>query len=301
MDAALVLRTRFDRNEVIQDQEIHSLLAQSRIVQKLTSDYEENAFFNIFRLMCLSEIPYAGRLDYTRKVLAFVSSHLSLPEGFSYTGHVDGIVPCYNAMLLEAYTRLGMAASREAQNALNWVKQYQVFERNQVTTWKHGGICRHGGCMRAVPCYIGIGKTVRALITYAEFTKHADREVEDLIEKGTGYMLRHNMYQRLSNRAPISAHITDIMFPQAYMLTAADLVYIAGKQRLWEDARTIGLKELLDSKACAKDSWKIDYIYGHKGYKAFDSKRKASEWVDYMFHLSLYGPAIQLQENNYGS
>ena len=62
--------------------------------------------------------------------------------------------------------------------------------------------------MRAVPCYIGIGKTVRALITYWEFTKGRDREVAWLIDKGTDYMLKHNMYQRLSNGKPISAHIT---------------------------------------------------------------------------------------------
>lgn len=238
MDTALELRIKYDRNEEMEDQEISRMLAQSRVVQKLTRDYEETAFFNIFRLICLSEIPYGERLPYTQKVLSFVSDHLSLPEGFSYTGDVSYIVPCYNAMLLEAYTRLGMASSREVGNALDWIKQFQVFGRNQVTSWKHEGICRHGGCLGAVPCYIGIGKTVRALITYAEFTKHGDREVRHLIEKGIGYMLKHNMYQRLSDHAPISAHITDIMFPQAYMLSVTDLVYIAGKQRLWNDPRT---------------------------------------------------------------
>lgn len=67
--------------------------------------------------------------------------------------------------------------------------------------------------MNATPCYIGIGKAVRALITYAEFVEHSDEKVESLIKDGTHYMLRHNMYQRLRNQAPISTHITDIMFP----------------------------------------------------------------------------------------
>lgn len=284
MDTALSLRMLFDKGEYISNSEIDTLLIQSRIVQKLTKDYEENAFFHIFRAMCLSEIPYAERLPYTQKLMAFISEYLSLPEGFTYTGNVNYIVPCYNAMLLEAYTRLGKKDSEEVQNALNWIKQYQVFDRNQTTTWKYDGICKHGGCMNATPCFIGIGKTVRALITYAEFTDYSDKEVETLIEKGTSYMLRHNMYQRLSNHAPISAHITDIMFPQAYMLSITDLVYIVGKANLWTDTGTLALKELIDRKAYDKNSWKIDYIYSHKGYKAFDTKRKSSEWVDYIFH-----------------
>lgn len=287
MDTALLLRMKFDNRELIPNREVDTLLEQSNIVQKLTKDYEDNNFFNLFCIMCLSEIPYAERLPYTQKVIAYVSEHLSLSDGFSYTGSVSYIVPCYNAMLLEAYTRLGKSASMEAQNALNWIKQYQVFDRNQSTTWKHDGICKHGGCMHATPCYIGIGKTVRALITYAEFTNHIDKEVETLIEKGTCYMLRHNMYQRLSNHAPISAHITDIMFPQAYMLTVTDLVYIVGKRCLWESKGTHSLKELLIEKSCSENSWKIDYIYSHKGYKNFDGKRKQSEWVNYLFRTSI--------------
>lgn len=289
IDTALVLRMKLDSGETIEEEEIATLLEKSKVVQKLTSDYEENAFFLLFRLLCLSEIPYAQRLPYTQKVLSFISERLSLPEGFSYNGDVNYIVPCYNAMLLEAYARLGMSDSQEAQNALSWIKQYQVFERNQSTTWKRDGVCKHGGCMGQVPCYIGIGKTVRALIAYAECSKHTDKEVADFIDRGVCYMLRHNMYQRLSNNEPISQHITDIMFPQAYMLTLTDLVYIAGRRNLWSDSRTRALKELLENKACGENCWKIDYIYNHKGYKAFDGKRKASDWVGYTFRSGLYG------------
>ena len=286
-DTSLLLRMQFDRNEIPSDKEIDALLEQSKLIHRLTKDYNTDALFHIFRLLCLSEIPYAQRLPYTQKLLSFISSRLSLSEGFSYTGDLDGIVPCYNAMLLEAYTRLGRADSKEAKNALRWIKQYQVFDRNQTTAWKHDGICKHGGCMKATPCYIGIGKTVRALITYAEFTNHRDKEVETLIGKGTSYMLRHNLYQRLSNRAPISAHITDIMFPQAYMLSVTDLVYIAGVCSLWADPGTQALKELLDSKACGKWEWKIDYSYSHKGYRSFGTKQRASDWIGYLYRTSL--------------
>lgn len=285
MDTALLLRKYFDEKREMSDKKIYNLLEESQIIKKLIKDYEENEFFNIFRIICLSEIPYINRLTYTQKVISFISQRISTPQGFSYTGGLDYIVPCYNAMLLEAYTRLGLEESQEVRNALNWIKKYQVFERNQKTEWKYDGICKHGGCMYATPCYIGIGKTVRALITYSEYIGHRDKEVNKLINEGISYMLKHNMYQRLSNQKPISTHITDIMFPQAYMLSLYDLVYIANKMNLWKDSRTNQLKQLIEQKAVKPNQWKIEYIYSHKGYKAFETKRKPSEWIEYIFQM----------------
>lgn len=284
MDTALELRKHFDNWKKLSDLEIDSLLEQSKLVKKLTTDYEDNRLFNVFRIMGLSEIPYIERLEYTQNIISYIQKNIATPEGFSYTGNDEYIVPCYNATLLEAFTRLGLANSEEVQNSLNWIKKYQVFSRNEETSWQGIGILKHGGCMNATPCYIGIGKTVRALITYAKYTNHTDKEVEMLIDKGTSYMLEHNMFQRLSNGKPISAHIKDIMLPQAYMLSLSDLVYIANEKELCSDEATRSLKELLSEKSVSDGTWKIDYIYSHKGYKAFDSKRKPSDWINYLFN-----------------
>ena len=282
-DTAILLRKRFDLKEEISECEIDQLLSQSQIVKKLTKDYEENNFFQIFRIICLSEIPYVERLPYTKKILSFISQRLATPYGFSYTGALDYIVPCYNALLLEAYVRLGLNETLEVKNALEWIKKYQIFERGQITQWQYDGICKHGGCMHSTPCYIGIGKTVRALITYSDYINTQDYEVEEMIDRGVSYMLEHNMYQRLSNQKPISKHITDIIFPQAYMLSLTDLVYIATKRSLWNDGRTDNLKALLKLKMTQPDRWKIEYIYSHKGYKSFETRRNPSEWINYLY------------------
>lgn len=283
MDTSLKLRMAHDEGRIISDIQIKKLLSESRIVKKLTSDWEENHLFNIFRIICLSEIPYIKKLDYTKKVIEYIKKNLATAQGFSYTGEVAMIVPCYNAMLLESFVRLGLIKSAETQNALNWIKKYQVFQRDATTSWNHEGICKHGGCMKSTPCYIGIGKTIRALITYSKYSYHQDKEVEMLIDQGLAYMLKHNMFQRLSNGLPISAHITDIMFPQAYMLSLTDLVYIANERELWDYEELILLKKLINKKRREKKGLMIDYVYSHKGYKSFGSKNNISEWVNYYF------------------
>lgn len=287
MDAALILRRAYDQGEELSEQAVMQLLTQSALVQKLTADFHERPLFVIFRLVGLAEIPFIERLPYTQKLLRYVEQNLGTPQGFSYTGSMEDIVPCYNALLLEAYVRLGLSESVAAQNALEWIKRYQLFERNQETEWDRSGIQRHGGCLKQLPCFIGIGKTVRALITYQERQSEPDPEVEVLIEQGVSYMLQHRMFQRLSTGQAISSHITDAMFPQSYALSLTDLIYIVGKRQLHDHENIQPLLALLQSKELAPQRWKIDYIYRDQGYVPFETRRKASDWLSYCYPMWL--------------
>lgn len=287
MDTTLMLRIASEKNQHLENNEISSLLSQSVLVRKLTTDFVDHPLFAVFRVMGLSEIPHIERLPYTQKMVDYINRNIATAQGFSCLGGLEEIVPCYNAMLLEAYCRLGLAESKEAQAALSWIEQYQLFERNQTTSWPHKGVCKHGGCLGKTPCYIGIGKTVRALTTYSEYVKHENQNVEKLLIQGTGYMLRHKMFQRLSDGKPISSHITDIMFPQSYALSLTDLTYIVGKRQLMASEDSSELLHFLQKKQIAENQWKIDYLYSYKGYVGFESKRKASEWVSALFPIWL--------------
>lgn len=289
MDTALTLRIAFEKNECIENSEVSNLLSQSALVEKLTTDFAEHPLFAVFRIMCLSEIPHIEKLPYTQKMIDYINRNIATPQGFSCLGGVVEIVPCYNAMLLEAYCRLGLAVSKEAQSALSWIEQYQLFDRNQTTTWPHKGICKHGGCLGKTPCYIGIGKTVRALTTYSACIKHENQKSEILLEQGISYMFRHKMFQRLSTGDPICPHITDIMFPQSYALSLTDLAYIVGKRKLMTHENSAPLLHLLKEKQIAADQWKIDYLYHYKGYIGFENRRKTSEWISALFPIWLSG------------
>lgn len=289
MDTALTLRIASEKSDCLENDQISSLLSQSALVGKLTADFMDHPLFAVFRVLGLSEIPHIERLPYTQKMVDYINRNIATAQGFSCLGGIEEIVPCYNAMLLEAYCRLGLADSREAQAALSWIEQYQLFDRGQTTLWSHKGVCKHGGCLGKTPCYIGIGKTVRALITYSECVNHENQNVEKLLIQGTGYMLRHKMFQKLSDGKPISSHITDIMFPQSYALSLTDLIYIVGNRRLTANEDSAALLLLMQEKQIAADRWKIDYLYSYKGYVAFESKRKSSEWVSALFPIWLSG------------
>ncbi|MGH1677616.1 hypothetical protein ABE940_07790, partial [Enterococcus avium] len=281
MDSALVLRMKVDQNKEISDP--FDYLDHSDIIKNYAKMTKLKPLGKIFALIGLAEIPYAEKLPITQELLAFVNQNLSTSEGFSFTGKLEEIVPCYNAMLFEAYCRLGLGKSSEAQNALQWIKQYQVFDRQQKTTWPHKGICKFGGCMMRVPCYIGIGKTMRALLTYQEKVDPHDEKVNALIEQGVDYMLQHNLYQRLSTGHPISPHITESMFPQSYVLSLTDLMYIIEKSQYTTDPRAHDLLQLIHQKKTKTGGWKIDYIYKYAGYLPFENRRKDSEWITYLY------------------
>jgi hypothetical protein len=281
MDSALVLRMKVDQNKEIS--EPFDYLDHSDIIKNYAKMTKLKPLGKIFALIGLAEIPYAEKLPITQELLAFVNQNLSTSEGFSFTGKLEEIVPCYNAMLFEAYCRLGLGKSSEAQNALQWIKQYQVFDRQQKTTWPHKGICKFGGCMMRVPCYIGIGKTMRALLTYQEKVDPHDEKVNALIEQGVDYMLQHNLYQRLSTGQPNSPHITESMFPQSYVLSLTDLMYIIEKSQYTTDPRAHDLLQLIHQKKTKTGGWKIDYIYKYAGYLPFENRRKDSEWITYLY------------------
>lgn len=241
-----MIRIATDHGELVKDPLLH--LEQSDIIQRYTQIKDLKPLGKIFALIGLSEIPYTEQLPFTQELIAFVNRQLATAEGFSYTGKSEEIVPCYNALLFEAYCRLGLGHSKEAESALSWIKQYQVFDRNQKTAWPHKGICKFGGCMKKVPCFIGIGKTVRALLTYQDLVDPNDEKVNDMIHLGLEYMLQHKMFRRLSNGQPISAHITESMFPQSYHLSLTDLVYIIQKSQSANDPRATDLLQLIAKK-----------------------------------------------------
>ena len=287
VDAGLRLKMMVDNGEELSDETIHQLLSSSELVQSLTKDFSKKSLFPIWRILALAEIPFAGRLKYTQDLLDYIEKTYATAEGFSITGNNKDLLPCYNAMLVEAFSKLGLAELPQVKNAVDWILNYQVFGRNEQTSWQGDGIKKYGGCIKSTPCYIGIAKTVKALVYYSSASTTKDVRVLDTINKGTEYLFQHKLYQRLSNKEPINKHILDFAYPQSYLLNLVELLDIAFMTKHMKDPRVKEAVEYIKSKKTKDDGWKINYIYKADGFVSFDKRGKRGEWVSYLFEKYL--------------
>lgn len=226
MDTALELRIAYDSGNINSLEQAQSFLRDSELVRELTSSFERKPLFAVWRSIALSEIPYASSLEYTNQVIENIVDNLSTSEGFSLTGKATDLLPCYNAMLIEAFSKLGHADTQVVHNAVEWIKNFQPFERNTDVHWTGVGVKKYGGCLKSTPCFIGVAKSVKALVAYDNAMGRKDEQIASLITKGIGYLLEHELYKRLSNKEPITKHILDLAFPASYHLNIVELLEV---------------------------------------------------------------------------
>lgn len=287
MDSALLLKMEFDKRRNLTDETISSLLNSSELIETLTMNFSKNSLYPIWRLLALSEIPYTGRLKYTQELLQYIETTYATTDGFSITGKSADILPCYNAMIVEAYSKLGFVDNHYVKRAVEWIKNFQIFDRGELTSWSGIGVTKYGGCLKSTPCYIGIAKSIKALLYYHNASAIQDEKIREIIRKGTDYLLNHNLYQRLTNNEPITKHILDIAYPQSYQLNIVELLDIAYLTNNMNDFRVKQAVDFINSRKTKVNDWKINYIYKADGYISFDKRGRKGEWVSYLLEKYL--------------
>lgn len=282
MDTALLLRMYYDQGKELSHNEILELLNSSQIVAELTSSFERKPLYAVWRIIALAEIPFAKELEYTAQLVEYIQNYLSTPYGFTLTGKESDLIPCYNAMLLEAFSKLGYEELEVAQRAVEWIKEYQPFERNVPAYWEGKGVKKYGGCIEATPCFIGVAKAVKALTFYNKAVNNSDNKVAGLIEKGMDYILAHELYKRLSNGQPINKHILNIAFPASYQLNIVELLEITYLTEHIRNSRSKSAIDYIRGKRTKDGFWKTNYIYKADGYISFDKRGKRGDWLTYL-------------------
>jgi len=284
MDKALELKIGIDSGLSISRGEALQLLEKSELVKRLTRDWSDDPLFYIWRLIALSEIPFAQHLEYTRMLIDRVFEKLATPFGFSLSGNEKYFLPCYNAMLVSAMCILGQSRAEPVLNGVEWITAYQPMERGLSVSIPKFNFDRFGGCFKHTPCYIGVAKSVFALFSYREAT--ADTGVNNKLEQGKEYLLEHELVRKLSGGEPITRHIMDISFPESYHLNIVELIRFAGSASLLDDPRSQYAIRYLETKK-GKSGWTTNFRYRSNGYIAFDDGRKTGDWVTYIINHAL--------------
>jgi hypothetical protein len=283
MDTGLTLRKLVDSGRQISVQETLDYLESSPVVQRLKEPCD-TVLANIWRLIALSEIPGAHLLDETRTIQTFVRNHTYCGIGFSLTGKQTDILPCYNAMISKALLRLeGIAEETEA--GIRWILDNQPFSRGVQTPWKGNGVKKYGGCLHATPCYIGVVKSLAALIAYQQIVTNAN-QVNEKIHEGREYVTSHDLVFRRSNGDPINRHILNISFPESYQLNIVDVIQTLDQSFAEPGKHSKALKYLLSMRN-SDGKWQVNYEYKAKGYMTFDKRGQTGEWVSHVIGRKL--------------
>lgn len=281
MDKALILRKGIDNNVKFSQDEINDYLRNSKLVKKLTCEFKEKPLYVIWRLIALSEIPFSNTLKYTQDLIKWVFYNLFQEEAFSFTGLREDIVPCYNAMIIEALIKLGYVNDERILKGIGWIKKHQKFERGIKTSWNKKGIFKYGGCLNATPCYIGVAKSLKALLYFQEYSNKKCEDTGIVIKKATSYILKHEFCFKLSNKSPISKHILDLSFPASYFLTSIDLLEIGYLTGTLSNLESIRMIENI-TKLKNNNNYGSTYQYKSDGYISFDGSKKNGDWITYL-------------------
>lgn len=285
MDAALRLKIDVDKGYEPSKEEALQCLSDSVLVGKLTSELIDKPLFYVWRIIALSEIPYAEYLPYTQSLINKLYTHLATQYGFSLSGDENMFLPCYNAMIVTALCKLGRSGDSEVKKAVDWINTYQPMERGVEVSIDKLRFDRYGGCFKNTPCYIGLAKSVIALHTYKKHT--GDTAVNQKLTKGIEYLLEHRLFKRLSNGQPITDRILDISFPASYHLNIVELVRFAAEANLMDDVRVSNVVKYLQSQMTEKGGWKVTYRYKADGYLVFDQGKKEGDWLTYIISNAL--------------
>ena len=283
MDTALQLRIANDSNQLISKKDAIGLLSQSKLVDKLTSEFIPNNTYSVWRLVALSEIPFAQYLVYTQKVIDYVTKKMGTVFGFSLFGSVEDMLPCYNSMLIEAYSKLGHSNHILVKNGIEWILKYQPINRLSKSNWNQRGVKKYGGCFNDIPCYIGVAKSVKALQSYLKYSNNPkELRITKFIEEGTKYILSHKLYMRLKENKQIFEDILSLSFPYNYKLNILELMEIIKESDELNNINCNAAKEYLPNRRMENGYWKTDYNYKGKGYISFDNKRGNGEWITHL-------------------
>ncbi|AMP20841.1 hypothetical protein AZF37_06335 [endosymbiont 'TC1' of Trimyema compressum] len=105
-----------------------------------------------------------------------------------------------------------------------------------------------------------------------------------MINEGLNYVLKHELFKRLSSDEPVNNHILDLAFPQSYQLNIIELLELVfNTGNIENEACKSGINYIM-SKQKKNGVWRINYVYRGEGYITFDKRGKDGEWLTYILN-----------------
>jgi hypothetical protein len=292
-DSALILKQKYDRGENIPLQQVQELLNQSVLVTRLleTPNRPPNTFVGLrnymWRLLELSEIPYTHTIGKVQEWLKLLVEKAYIPEGFTLEGKKDNLLACHSAMITTILIRMEYEDREKINAGIDWILKYQSVERGKECIWEGKDLyTRFGGCMKKVPCFYGIVKSMKGLSEYNKFYGGSEKLMGKL-NQGLEYILEHDVYKKLSNGKPIEDSIIQNFYPYTYKSNLVEILTLLKENGLLEDKRCHDAINILKKKQRSDGFWQADVSYMKSVWIDFDVPKKPGPWITHVINLLL--------------
>ena len=174
-DSALTLKKAHEKGESITIEEAQEMLVKSELIKRLIEPPKRPpiTFVGIraleWRLLELSEIPFTNTIEKVQDWIKILVEKSYIQEGFSLEGTKDNLLACHNAVITTILLKMDYEDKEKIDMGIDWILKYQSVERGKECSWSGKDLyTRFGGCMKKVPCYYSI---VKSMITLTEYKK----------------------------------------------------------------------------------------------------------------------------------
>jgi len=287
-DSALTLKKAYEKGEKITLEEAQKMLEQSELITKLldTPKRPPVTFVGIrayeWRLLELSEIPFTYTIEKVQNWIDILVDKSYIQEGFSLEGSKDNLLACHNALITTILLKMKYDDKEKIDAGIDWVLKYQSVERGKECTWPGKDLyTRFGGCMKKVPCYYSV---VKSMIALTEYKKRfgGSKELDNKLNQGLEYILQHRVFKKLSSDKPIEDSIILNFYPYTYRSNLIEILSLLKANGLIEDKRCQDALKILKEKRKPDGFWQAHISYMKSAWIDFDIPKKPGIWISYV-------------------
>jgi hypothetical protein len=287
-DSALTLKKSYDKGDNITIDKAQKMLEQSELLNKLltTPERAPTTFVGLrnylWRLLEISEIPFTHTLNKVQEWVELLVNKSFIGDGFALEGKQDHLLACHNALITTILLKMRYDGKVKIDSGINWILEYQSVERGIESKWPGKDLyTRFGGCMKTVPCYYGIVKSMIALTEYKKRFE-SSKELDEKLSQGLEYILKHQVFKKLSTNEPIEDSIILNFYPYTYKSNSIEILSLLKANGLMEDERCSDAIEILKNKQRKDGYWQADASYMKSAWIDFDIPKKPGPWISFI-------------------
>lgn len=240
----------------------------------------------VWQLIILAELGADGNDERVKKACEFIlaNSQDRKSGGFSAWlsvkvggGRYSGVLPCLTGNMVWSLIRLGLLADPRVQRGIDWIVKYQRFDDGEAYPPKIWPYEKATSCFGKHSCHMGVVKSLKALAEIP--AEKRSKTVNDTIERGVEYMLKHHIHKRSHNLSKVSKPgWLKFGFPLMYQTDVLEILGILTSLGC-KDERMQEAVDLVIAKQDEQGRWNLENTFNGRFQTNIEQKGSNSKWI----------------------